>query len=334
MNELEHRKKIIDKWLENPQRPYHLMAKELKTTPTTVKSVLDRYFETLSISRKRKSGGKQGAHNKKLDQVVITTIMENRSMSVRDVAKKCQTSKSMVQRVKQRTCLRTRKKQKIPKVTEKQRKVIKTRARKLYDSMGKKNACLVMDDETYVKADFSTLPGPQYYTLFEGELLPDSVTSIGIEKFGAKYLVWQAICQCGSRSTAFVTTGTINAEVYVNECLKKRLLPFLRKHDGPTWFWPDLASAHYAHVTLNMLKQNGVDFVPKYMNPPNVPQCRPIERYWALVKNKLRAKEQPAKNMIDFTYKWKKAARAIKRSTVTNLMKSIRKKLRKEWSKV
>ena len=236
MNQLEQRKKNVDKWIENPQRPRHFIAKDLKISRSTVDDVLNRYFKQLSVSRNPGSGRKQGALNPNLDKKIIATISKNRSMSARNIRKKCQTNHTMVQRTKQRAGMKTYKKQKIPKVTDIHRKTIKTRARKLYDLIGKKNICLVLDDETYVKADFSTLPGAQYYTQFEREILPDSETSIGIEKFGTKYLVWQAICQCGMKSSSFVTTGTVNAETYAKECLKKRMFPFLRKHIGPTLF--------------------------------------------------------------------------------------------------
>ena len=131
--------------------------------------------------------------------------------------------------------------------------------------------------------DFTTLPGPQYYTKYRDEVLPDSETSVKIEKFGAKILVWQAICQCGHRSRTFLTSATINKDIYINECLKKRLLPFILSHNGPVMFWPDLATAHYAKATLEFLETNNIDTVPKDANPPNVPELRPIERYWALV---------------------------------------------------
>jgi hypothetical protein len=41
-------------------------------------------------------------------------------------------------------------------------------------------------------------------------------------------------------------------------------------------FWPDLASAHYTIDTVTWLTEN-VHYVPKRLNPPNVPQARPIE---------------------------------------------------------
>ena len=139
---------------------------------------------------------------------------------------------------------------------------------------------LIIDVETYIKADFQTLPGPQHYIAADEKILPKFETTIQTGKFDNKYLVWQTICECGDRSSIFVTTGTINKEIYIRECLKKRLLPFIRKHNVDTLFWPDLAAAHYAKDTLNFLKDNNVYFVPKEMNPPNVPQCRPIEPYW------------------------------------------------------
>ena len=53
-----------------------------------------------------------------------------------------------------------------------------------------------------------------------------------MQKFAKKFLV----CECSERSSCFVTTGTINTEIYIKECLKKRLLPFLRSHTGNPLF--------------------------------------------------------------------------------------------------
>ena len=106
-------------------------------------------------------------------------------MSVRDVAKICGTSTTMIQRTKKRNDGKTRVKQKIPKISSKQRSVIRTRARKLYDFLGTDEFHLVEDDETYVKADFSTLPVRQFYTLFEVEILPESETTIGLDDWNS-----------------------------------------------------------------------------------------------------------------------------------------------------
>ena len=97
-------------------------------------------------------------------------------------------------------------------------------------------------------------------------------------------MIWQAICSRGNRNTPFVTTGTINGQEYIKECLQKRLLPLLRSHNGPTLFWPDFASCHYSKDVLEWYKANEVNFVPKDFTPPNAPELRPTEKYWAFMK--------------------------------------------------
>ena len=81
-------------------------------------------------------------------------------------------------------------------------------------------------------------------------------------------MIWQPICPFGKRSTPFVTTGTINGQVYIKECLQKRLLPLLRSHNGPTLFWSDLASCHCSKDVLEWYKTNEVNFVPKGLLSP------------------------------------------------------------------
>ena len=79
------------------------------------------------------------------------------------------------------------------------------------------------------------------------------------------------------------------------------------------------------------LEQHGIDYVPKNINPPNVPQCRAIERYWSIVKKKLKTTQKTAKDEKDFALKWTGSTKKIKNHTVRNIMKDIKKKIRKEW---
>ena len=69
----------------------------------------------------------------------------------------------------------------------------------------------------------------------------------------------------------FVYSGTINQNVYVEECLQKRLLPMLRLHKVSVLFWLDLATCHYGKLNREWYKENGVNIVPKNANPPNCP---------------------------------------------------------------
>ena len=214
-------------------------------------------------------------------------------MSLREIAIKIGISHTSVHQIKKRHGLKTYKKQRAPKKSDRQLQRAKTRARKFGDTMLRDfDDCILMNDETYVKMDGATLPGPQFYTVLKGSTVSDEIKSIPTEKFGKKVLVWQAICTCGKRSAPYFCTGTINAKNYQNECLKKRILPMIQKHRGRQIFWPDLASAHYAGSTISFYESNNIEYVPKDMNPPNCPQLRPIERYWALIKVILRKKGQ------------------------------------------
>lgn len=260
---------------------------------------------------------------------MFSSTKKKKSISNREVAKKTKTSQSTVQRVKKHNHLRTYKKQKRPKRSEEQAARAKTRSGRLYKILVENpNRCILMDDETYIKMDTRVLPGPQFYTKMIGETLPDAETSLGLEKFGEKVLVWQAICSCGLKSWTLFTKGTVNGEIYRKECIQKRLLPLYRKHDTPPLFWPDLASAHYAKATITLLQQNNVEFVEKDSNPPNCPELRPIERYWAIVKRELRKKGEVATNMAEFKKIWNSSSRKVTRQGVQNLMKRAFSKLR------
>ena len=87
-----------------------------------------------------------------------------------------------------------------------------------------------MDEEIDVKFDYKFFPGPQYYTVREGQVLNQSETSFQVEKFGKKAMVWQAICGCSKISQPFITAS----EIYIKECLQKRLLPMILSPEDPT----------------------------------------------------------------------------------------------------
>ena len=83
--------------------------------------------------------------------------------------------------------------------------------------------------------------------------------------------------------------GNINGEFYREKCIKQTLLPFLATHypSGGYVFWPDLATAHYARATATLLTEAEVPTVTREMNPPNLPQLRPIEDFWGFPKQQV-----------------------------------------------
>jgi hypothetical protein len=128
-----------------------------------------------------------------------------------------------------------------------------------------------------------------YYTK-DKKTCPDDVRFIGEDKFLKQMLVWIAISEDGASQPVIrpVRAEAINQNIYINECLEKKLLPIIKKHypDNNYIFLPDLATSHYAKATVKWMSKN-VNFVEKDLNPPNVPQARPIENFWGCLAQKV-----------------------------------------------
>jgi transposase len=326
----EQRKRIVHKWGTVSGLSIRKLAKEEGVSVGAVQTALRKYREQCTFADSPRRGRKPGPADPTVDKKIKDYYKRHPSASVRDVAKKLGTSSTNVMRAKERMGLQTHRKQKQPKRSTKQAESVKPRARKLYDKLlTKKSGCVIMDDETYIKLDYKTLPGPQFYTSPKGKDVPASVKAVYTEKFGKKVMVWQAICECGKVSRPFITTDTMNGKIYVQECLQKRLLPLIKQHNNPTIFWPDLASCHYSKDALEWYEVNKVTCVPKDMNPPNCPEIRPIETFWALTKANLRKYMKPADSVEKFKKDWPKVVKMVGESTVQKLMSSVKRKVRK-----
>ncbi|CAF3026469.1 unnamed protein product [Rotaria sp. Silwood2] len=71
---------------------------------------------------------------------------------------------------------------------------------------------------------------------------------------------------------------------------KSKLVQFIEvQHvDEEYIFWPNLASSHYADETTQWFLQYKINFVPKQINPSNVPKARPIEDFfWSILASKI-----------------------------------------------
>ena len=129
----------------------------------------------------------------------------------------------------------------VPNRNDKPNVTAKTRASKLYREYLTKFSCVIMDDETYVLEDFKQLSGMSFHTAMQRNGVEEPFKTKKKAKFSKQYLVWQAICNCGRASQSFITTGTVNKEIYREECLKKRLLPHfyaaitLPRYSGLIW---------------------------------------------------------------------------------------------------
>jgi len=107
-------------------------------------------------------------------------------------------------------------------------------------------------------------------------------------------------------------------------------LPFLRKHNikEKALFWPDLATSHYAGAVVDFLRKHKIRYVTKLDNAPNVPQARPIERYWDFCKQEYKRRGKQATGLTDFTRMWRSISRKVAQKSAKTLMKNVRGKLR------
>lgn len=321
------RTEIIKYFQLNPTWSYKKLAKHTKVCRQTVSNVIKQYRENLSVDRKPGSGRRNGPHDVSKAKKIERIFKRAPNTSGRKAARLAQCSDYLVRKVKANAGLKTYKAQKVPDRNAAKNLEAKNRARKLKSSFIKKYSCCIMDDETYVLADFSQLPGQKFYVADARGNVEEKFRTQKQTKFPRKFLVWQAICSCGKRSQSFVTTGSINTEIYIKECLQKRLLPFIRLHNVSTYFWPDLASCHYGKQALEWYKNNNVVFVPREANPPNCPELRPVERYWALVKRELKSTKKVSKSVVDFKRRWTTCSSKVTESTIKTLMEGFPKRV-------
>lgn len=97
------------------------------------------------------------------------------------------------------------------------------------------------------------------------------IISKKLSKIPIKILILQVICGCVLRNDIFITTGHYR-QIYVEEYLNKRLVPYIQKHNGLVLFWSDLISRHYAKLAQDWYTSNSVNIVPKDWNPHQIRQ--------------------------------------------------------------
>lgn len=319
----------MHKYLENPARSRRSIAKELKEPLSTVSLVLKNFLSTQTVERKPGSGRKKGFVDKIAARKIVASIRQNPGLSDSDRAIRYGTSKSTGRKMRLRAGYKSYRVIKNPNRNYKQNLVAKTRARRLYDNvLIKHGGCFIIDDETYVKCDFRQLPGRNFYASKMRGSVPDRYKHVLVDKYAKKLMIWQALCSCGKKSKCYITSGTMRTENYIEECLKKRLLPFIALHNCPVVFWPDLASCHYSKDTVKFYQDNNINFVKVDHNPPNCPQLRPIEIFWALVKRKLKKTNGAANSIKTMTHKWNKVAATFNEKFVQKLMGRITRKTR------
>ena len=91
--------------------------------------------------------------------------------------------------------------------------------------------------------------------------------------------------------------------------------------------WPDLAPAHYARKVTSYLTEKKINFVPRVMNPANLPKARPIEDFWGSLKLEVYENDWVAKDLDELKARIKQCLRKIDVSVVQQYCLSVPKRL-------
>ena len=308
---------------------YNAFKKDLPKT--TCYRILKTFDEQGSIARKPGSGRPQVLSSGD-KQKLRRSVNDKTGVSQRKLARKFNVSKSTIQSQLKDLGIQVRKRKRAPKQTPEQKQRQDDRLQKLLDGSFSGDPEIIMDDESYFTLDGTGMPGNDIFYTSDISKTPNEVKYRRQAKFPAKVMVWAVISRRGIKLKVFNKNFTsMNNVTYREKCLKT-LLKFVDEHydsRDDVIFWPDLATCHYHKDNLAWMNENGLNFVPKEENPPNAPQIRPIEKYWALLKQKTYDGNWSAKNHDQLAARIKKSAKLLPQDTIIKMFDNLKEKVQK-----
>lgn len=293
---------------------------------STIYSILKRK----QVTRKAGSGKKPTKLLSKQKKWLKSNFNNKDGLSQRDAARKLKCTQPHICKALKKIGLRCRKKQRSPDYTPEQIKLVKSQCRYMVRNYGRKS--FVLDDESYFPLSRSQMPGNNVFYTNDISNTPSDIKYKFKKKFENKVMLYIVISDRGVSKPWFKPSGlAINQEVYQNQCLRKILVPFIKKHhsDNNYIFWPDKASSHYAKKTLDYLTAENIPFVPKIRNPTNLPQCRPIEDFFGNLSSLVYKNNWKAKNIQQLKNRMRLCIKKMDISAVQRQCGNIVTKLRR-----
>lgn len=295
------------------------------------RNIIQRYRDSGTATYKKNTGRKRTV----CDEITVNKVKEffhkNPRCSVRDAAARFNMALSTMARCRKIAGIKSLVRQKAPIYNSSQLDRCTKAASLLLKKTDPRftNKIIIMDDETYCYKNPDQTSGKSYYSTSSDVELPESVRYKGSAKFAGKYLVWQAISSNGRASPCHISTGTMNGKSYL-AVLKKYLIPWIRSNfkSEEVIFWPDLATCHYTNDVIQFLKSQNIETVSKCENAPNLPQARPIEKYWALVKREYRRYHDNSKSLASFSKRWHLCSKKVMEMSGKALFENLREKLK------
>ena len=125
-----------------------------------------------------------------------------------------------------------RKREKTPKYSANQQQRAEGLSGKLANNQYRLSVEVVMDDEKHFTLSGHKIPGNAGYYSSGKSKCPDKVHFAGKEKYPTKVLIWIAISARGKFNPLIRPSKSepIDSDIYINECLAKRLLSFIHEH--------------------------------------------------------------------------------------------------------
>lgn len=300
-----------------------------KIPKRTIYRIIERAERDSGHERVRGSGRKAQIMTRKGIRRLQGLFNNKSGISQRQAARKFGCSQSYVsQTLSKKTSIRARKKMTIPKRNEQQQEVARSKCRALYLKYGKSE--WITDDESYFTLSHSSINGNNLFYTSNVETTPTSIKYTSAAKFEDKMLVYLCMSEKGLSKPYFMPSGlAINQKIYLEECIKKRLMPFISEYhsDGNYVFWPDLASSHYAKTVTDYLTEQKVTFVSKQENPANLPECRPIEDFWSILKGMVYNNNWQAQDLVQLRRRIEYCLAKVDIDLVQRLCRSTTKRL-------
>jgi len=198
----------------------------------TIYHILDRYDESSSASYKKLSGRPVTVATNKVVKAIENLHITHPNISTRAAARKFGISQSKLCVIKaKRLGFKVGKAIDAPKYNDRQKKIAKTNCRKLVEKRlpSDPSKILVIDDETYCVVDPESINGVKFYSYRCKNKIDPKFKFKSKEKFPKKYLIWLAFDENGAISKPLIVSKTLNSQIYLKECIRKRLIPFIEK---------------------------------------------------------------------------------------------------------
>ena len=260
----------------------------------------------------------------------VKSVNNKSGISQRKRARKFSVSQSTVSRtLKNRTEVKILRRKTAPKYSnDDQERRAQLRSLSVYRLL-QPDVQILMDDEKYFSFSGDIASNRSYYTI-DPSTAPSHIKFKRRIKFAPKLLVWMAVFLKWISSVYLHRSKTaIDTETYLNECIRKRLIPFIdRYHTGDSiLFWPDLANAYYARKVQAFSTAHRINYVKRERNPPNVPQARPIETIWTRLEQRIYENNWEAQNIDQLAKRIILKVKELDHNVVTTMLEGVKKKL-------